>query len=91
MEYPFFTYGKSIADFEFIHFKDQNMITMVSINDNADSNPNPIDDLLIQGDTALNEGNYEKAIQYYDKVLAIDPNDTEAVNSKGISLDNLGT
>jgi Flp pilus assembly protein TadD len=67
------------------------MITMVSINDNADSNPNPIDDLLIQGDTALNEGNYEKAIQYYDKVLAIDPNDTEAVNSKGISLDNLGT
>jgi tetratricopeptide (TPR) repeat protein len=35
-------------------------------------------------------GNYTGAIKYYDKALAIDPNDTYALDNKGIDLDALG-
>ena len=31
----------------------------------------------------------QEAIAYYDKVLAIDANDTNALNNKGLALDNL--
>jgi tetratricopeptide (TPR) repeat protein len=32
---------------------------------------------------------YEEALQYYDKVLAIDPSSVNALNSKGLALDHL--
>ena len=35
-------------------------------------------------------GNYTGAIQDYDKVLAIDPNDTDTLNNKGNALGKLG-
>ena len=37
-----------------------------------------------------NLGNYSEAIQYYDKVLAINPKYTNALYNKGVALDNLG-
>lgn len=40
---------------------------------------------------ALNHlGNYTGAIEYFDKALAIDPNDEAALYNKGNSLDHLG-
>ena len=35
-------------------------------------------------------GEYEKAIEYYDSVLAIDPNDVRAISDKGDALIELG-
>ena len=35
-------------------------------------------------------GNYTQAIQYYDKALAIDPKNVDALNYKGLALDSLG-
>ena len=37
-----------------------------------------------------NLGNYTGAIEYYDKVLGIDPNDVDALDNKEVALDNLG-
>ena len=37
-----------------------------------------------------NLGNYTGAIEFYDKALAIQPNDTYTLNSKGAALSNLG-
>ena len=34
-------------------------------------------------------GRYDEAIQYYDKALQIDPNDTVALNNKGVALSDL--
>jgi Flp pilus assembly protein TadD len=38
-----------------------------------------------------NLSRYQEALQDFDKVLQIDPNDTEALGSKGYALDNLGS
>ena len=37
-----------------------------------------------------NLGNHTEAILYFDKALAIQPNDTYALNNKAAALDNLG-
>jgi tetratricopeptide (TPR) repeat protein len=57
-----------------------------SINPNSES----IVDLLAIGIEAENLGNYIGAIEYYDKVLAIDPNEVNATYNKGSALDSLG-
>ena len=57
-----------------------------SINPNSES----IDDLLAIANKAQDLGNYSRTIEYYDKVLGIDPNDVNALNNKGLALDNLG-
>jgi tetratricopeptide (TPR) repeat protein len=36
-----------------------------------------------------NPVNYTEAITYYDKVLAIDPNDKSALTNKGLALNHL--
>jgi tetratricopeptide (TPR) repeat protein/uncharacterized protein YjbI with pentapeptide repeats len=38
----------------------------------------------------VNQSNIRQAIQYYDKALAINPNDNNALANKGIALYNLG-
>ena len=35
-------------------------------------------------------GDYTQAISYYDKALAIDPNNVYALSGKGVALDSLG-
>ena len=45
-----------------------------------------IDALLKKGMTSLQQENFEKAISFFDKVLAIDPNNTDALFNKGSAL-----
>jgi tetratricopeptide (TPR) repeat protein len=47
-------------------------------------------ELIIKGDSLFNQGKYEEAITYFDKVLALDPNDRDMLYYKGISLEGLG-
>jgi tetratricopeptide (TPR) repeat protein len=49
-----------------------------------------INDLIDKGNSLSVSGQYEEAITFYDKILAIDPNDVNALYNKGMSLDNLG-
>jgi tetratricopeptide (TPR) repeat protein len=46
--------------------------------------------LLNKETTLSNLGRREEAISYYDKVLAIEPGNMDALNNKGNALDNLG-
>ena len=43
---------------------------------------------LDKAESLYNMGKYNEAIKYYDKVLAINPNDTEALNNEAKSIDN---
>ena len=43
-----------------------------------------------KGNELFDEGKYDQAITYYDKALATDSNDIEALNDKGAALANLG-
>ena len=45
-----------------------------------------LDALNNEGDALFVSGQYEKAIEYYDKVLAIEPNDVYALTNKGALL-----
>ncbi len=38
----------------------------------------------------FDKGNFEKAIEYLDKVLEINPNSINALNNKGVALKNMG-
>jgi predicted O-linked N-acetylglucosamine transferase (SPINDLY family) len=46
--------------------------------------------LIDKADTLRSSGNYIQAIQYYDKALAIDPNNVAVLINKGYSLNSLG-
>ena len=46
--------------------------------------------LVDKGNGMFNHDNYAQALQYFNKALAIDPNDKVALTGKGESLDNLG-
>jgi tetratricopeptide (TPR) repeat protein len=48
-----------------------------------------IDALNEKGNTLFNQRKYEEAIEYYDKALAIDPNNKEFLNNKANALDEL--
>jgi len=54
------------------------------------TNTNSSTELIIKGDSLFNQGKYEEAIAYFDKVLALDPNDRDMLYYKGISLEGLG-
>jgi tetratricopeptide (TPR) repeat protein len=49
-----------------------------------------VESLFQKADDLFFEGRYEDAIQWYEKVLDIDPTHLDALNSKGISLKELG-
>ena len=59
-----------------------NGINASSINPNSES----MDNLLASGDSAYDLGNYTGAIEYYNKILDINPNDIDALNNKGAAL-----
>jgi tetratricopeptide (TPR) repeat protein len=46
--------------------------------------------LINKGKYLNNIGNYTEAIIYFDKVLAAEPNNTEALHGKGLTIDNFG-
>ena len=37
-----------------------------------------------------NQSDYTQAIQYFDKTIAVDPSDKQALNGKGNALANVG-
>ena len=47
-------------------------------------------DLINQGKYLNNIGNYTEALAYFDKVLVVEPNNTEALHGKGLTTDNFG-
>ena len=49
-----------------------------------------VKDLYDKANSFYDQGNYEEAITYYDKVLAMYPIDIDVLNNKGETLDNLG-
>ena len=49
-----------------------------------------VDDLTAKGVALDRLGNHTGAIAYYDKVLAINATDTNALHNKGLALDRLG-
>jgi len=49
-----------------------------------------LEEFLEQADDLFEEENYGEAISYYDQVLAIDSSDIDALNGKGLALDNIG-
>src|SRR5215211_3161072 len=49
-------------------------------------NSTEINILFKTADTLFNQKNYDEAIKYYDKILAINASEINALNHKGISL-----
>lgn len=47
-------------------------------------------DLIVQGKEMLNQSNCEKALQYFDKAIGMEPNNADARGLKGVSLYGLG-
>ena len=56
---------------------------------NSTTNEKLVDEFFEKAGTLANMGNYQEAITWYDKVLAINGNDTAAMNNKGVTLDDL--
>jgi tetratricopeptide (TPR) repeat protein len=71
----------------------QNMIDsfeILSVSSSATFSSDEAITLYNKGLDATNLGNYDEAIQYYDRSLAIDPNNVNALNEKGLTLVALG-
>src|SRR5215207_669911 len=68
----------------------QNNIDNNNTNTNTNNKTKEIEKLLDIAKEHYLSGEYKEAIQYYDKVLAIDGNDTGALVNKGLVLDDLG-
>ncbi|HEY9491598.1 MAG TPA: tetratricopeptide repeat protein, partial [Nitrososphaeraceae archaeon] len=54
------------------------------------NNTSSVSELIAKGDSLFNQGKYEEAITYFDKILALDASDTDMLYYKGISLESLG-
>jgi tetratricopeptide (TPR) repeat protein len=68
-----------------VYFGSANLITSVAAQQNSEE-----EDLFFRGNNAYQQGRYEEAIEYFDRVLIIDPNHVGALLSKGLALDSLG-
>jgi tetratricopeptide (TPR) repeat protein len=49
-----------------------------------------VDELVDKGNSLVDKGKYEEAINFYDKALGISPQDVVALTNKGTALDQLG-
>ena len=56
----------------------------------SEAQKNSIYQFFENGKSLYEQGNYEEAIKWFDKALAIDPNQVDALNNKGFALDSLG-
>jgi tetratricopeptide (TPR) repeat protein len=54
------------------------------------SKANIVENLMEQGNTLLDHGQYDEAIEVFDRVLPLDPNNSNAYNNKGSALNGLG-
>ena len=62
----------------------------ISPNYQKNSTSSNVSALVHKGSALYSLGNYTQAIQYYDKALAVDPNNKRALNNKGSTLYSLG-
>jgi len=62
----------------------------VSFEEISDEDLDLIEEFLEQAEELLEEENYEEAISYYDKALAIDSTNAEALFGKSLVLESLG-
>lgn len=53
------------------------------------NNISRLQNIMEQGNSYYVGKNFEKAIDFYDRVLQIDPKFTEALNNKGVAYNNL--
>ncbi len=67
-----------------MYFGNANLITSVAAQQNSEE-----EDLFFRGNNAYQQGRYEEAIEYFDRVLAIDPNHIGALIIKGLAFDRL--
>ena len=65
-------------------------ITTTTSNNTTNISSSDVSALVKNGDALNNLGNYTEAIQYYEKALAIDPNNKIALNGKGDALSHIG-
>jgi Flp pilus assembly protein TadD len=49
-----------------------------------------IDELVKKGKTLLGEGKFEDALSYFEQALALDQNNADLWNNKGVALRSLG-
>ena len=56
----------------------------------ASATTDEVSDLINKAKALANSSKYEEAITYYDKVLAIEPNNTDALAVKVVALAELG-
>ena len=49
-----------------------------------------IEKLIQNGDTNLEDGNFEDALSYFEQALLLKPNDPDLWNQKGVTLRSLG-
>ena len=68
----------SLIEFADVEAQEQDIVT------------NDTSTLMEKGAALKSSGQYEEAINYYDKVLAIDPNNVDVLTDKGLALHNLG-
>ena len=54
------------------------LVILFSQSELAAGTSSNVDDLVDKGNSLASSGQYQEAITYYDKVLAIDPNDVDA-------------
>ena len=66
------------------------LIFTISQYEFAHGNNSTVQVLIDKGDTLTDLGNYEEAITYYDKALAIDHNNSSALYNKSLALAGLG-
>ena len=57
--------------------------------ENSSSITNSTEDILNKANVLLDLQKYDEALQYYDKVLAIDPNNIDTMNDKANVLEDL--
>ena len=55
-----------------------------------DNREEEIKKLFSEGRKYFNNGEYQKAIEYYNKILELDVNYSDAYNNRGLAYDNLG-
>ena len=67
-------------------FNDNTTYGQVQTEETAKVVENDVKEFISRDNSPYDLRNYTGAIEYYDKALAINPNDTDTLNDKGLTL-----